>query len=100
MTAHDHHHNVASADAGAASDNPLLDDVDRRGFLSCMAWAGTGMLWTMSGGIPRSSLLGAAPSSKTDLSFVQISDSHIGFSKAANADVTATMRAAIAKIDA
>ena len=101
MTAHDHHHMAAPpADDAPASDNPLLDDVDRRGFLSCMAWAGTGMLWTMSGGVPRSSLLGGAPLSKTDLSFVQISDSHIGFSKAANADVTATMRAAIAKIDA
>jgi plastocyanin len=102
MTAHDHHHMAVPPDdeSQTLSDNSLLDDVDRRGFLSCMAWAGTGMLWTMSGGVPRSSLLGAASSSKTDLSFVQISDSHIGFSKAANADVTATMRAAIAKIDA
>ena len=28
------------------------DGVDRRGFLKCMAWAGTGLVWTMSGGIP------------------------------------------------
>jgi Icc protein len=102
MTAHDDHQIAAphDDDSTTCSDNPLLDDVDRRGFLSCMAWAGTGMLWTMSGGVPRSSLLAAARPSNTDLSFVQISDSHIGFSKAANADVTATMRAAIAKIDA
>ena len=39
----------------------LTGDVDRRGFLSCMAWAGTGMLWTMSGGVPTSGLLGARP---------------------------------------
>src|SRR5438552_1817474 len=30
------------------------DGVDRRGFLKCMAWAGTGLVWTMSGGIPMS----------------------------------------------
>ena len=28
------------------------DGIDRRGFLKCMAWAGTGLLWTMSGGVP------------------------------------------------
>src|SRR5712671_3505498 len=28
------------------------DGVDRRGFLKCMAWAGTGLVWTISGGIP------------------------------------------------
>ncbi len=27
------------------------DGVDRRGFLKCMAWVGTGMLWTVSGGV-------------------------------------------------
>jgi 3',5'-cyclic-AMP phosphodiesterase len=75
-------------------------DVDRRGFLRCMAWAGTGMLWTVSGGIPTSAPLEATTSAPRTLAFVQISDSHIGFTKAANADVTATMRSAIAKIDA
>jgi 3',5'-cyclic-AMP phosphodiesterase len=34
------------------------------------------------------------------LRFVQISDSHIGFDKAANSDVTATLQAAVAKIKA
>ena len=28
--------------------------LSRRGALKCMAWAGTGVLWTVSGGIPRS----------------------------------------------
>jgi 3',5'-cyclic-AMP phosphodiesterase len=78
----------------------LHDDVDRRGFLSCMAWVGTGLLWTMSGGVPKSEILGTRPPTKNELFFVQISDSHIGFNKAANADVTATMQAAIAKINA
>jgi 3',5'-cyclic-AMP phosphodiesterase len=87
-----------------ANDESSSDGVDRRHFLTCMAWAGTGMLWTLSGGVPRSSLLGAESllnaKSKGDLFFMQISDSHIGFDKAANTDVTETMRAAIAKINA
>ena len=87
---------------GSDSNNEdiLTGDVDRRGFLNCMAWAGTGLLWTMSGGVPKSGLLGAQKPANGDLFFVQISDSHIGFNKAANADVTATMQAAIRKIDA
>lgn len=76
------------------------EDVDRRGFLRCMAWAGTGMVWTVSGGVPRSSMAGAETVHDGDLFFVQISDSHIGFNKAANADVTETMRTAISKINA
>jgi 3',5'-cyclic-AMP phosphodiesterase len=97
--------NAAQADSQPDdSDNKMVaadsDGVDRRHFLSCMAWAGTGMLWTMSGGVPRSSLLGAESLPKGELFFMQISDSHIGFDKAANTDVTETMRAAIAKINA
>jgi Icc protein len=78
------------------------DGIDRRGLLKCMAWAGTGLLWTLDGGIPSSNLL-AAPdkndAANASFSFVQISDSHIGFNKPANPDVTATMQAAIAKIN-
>jgi len=71
-----------------------------------MAWVGTGAVWTLSGGILKGSALGqSAHGSMTShaggaLRFVQISDSHIGFDKPANADVTATLRAAIAKIEA
>jgi 3',5'-cyclic AMP phosphodiesterase CpdA len=79
------------------------DGVDRRGFLKCMAWAGTGLVWTMSGGIPVSRAFakgyGKDAGKGGDFSFVQISDSHIGFDKAANPDVTATLREAIAKIN-
>ncbi len=80
--------------------NSNQDGVDRRGFLECMAWAGTGAIWSMSGGVLRSKpveQLSHTPSE--DFSFVQISDSHIGFSKAANQDVTATLQAAITKIN-
>jgi Icc protein len=57
------------------------DGLDRHGFLECMAWAGTGMLWTVSGGLLGSMLLpsqaGAAETGRGSFSFVQISDSHI-----------------------
>ena len=82
------------------------DGLDRRGFLKCMAWAGTGVLWTLNSGILTSRALGqtadgpAMPSSAGTLNFVQISDSHIGFNKAANPDVAATFRAAVARINA
>jgi len=78
------------------------DGVDRRGFLKCMAWAGTGLVWTLSGGIPvsRAFAKGGDGSAKGDFSFVQISDSHIGFDKPANPDVTATLQVAINKINA
>ena len=75
------------------------DGVDRRGFLKCMAWAGTGLVWTVKGGIAGSHALGA-PDAGDGFSFVQISDSHIGFSKPANTDVTATLQQAIARINA
>jgi len=65
--------------------NLLEDGIDRRGFLQCMAWAGTGVVWSVAGGVPTSKLLGAdAKPSKDDFTFVQISDSHIGFNKPAN----------------
>ena len=81
------------------------DGIDRRGFLRCMAWAGTGTLCVMKGGVLNSYSLSAL--SKLDpaaamgeLSFVQISDSHMGFNKPANPDVIGTLKAAIAKINA
>jgi 3',5'-cyclic-AMP phosphodiesterase len=72
-----------------------------------MAWVGTGAVWTLSSGILKGSPLGQASSHAAmmghgggALRFVQISDSHIGFDKPANTDVTATLREAIAKIKA
>ena len=73
------------------------DGVDRRGFLNCMAWAGTGVLWTISGGVPSSRLFGQKPSgkSKGDMTFVQISDSHIGFKGEVNPTPGATLQEAL-----
>jgi 3',5'-cyclic AMP phosphodiesterase CpdA len=78
------------------------DGIDRRGFLSCMAWTGTGLVWAMSGGVPTSKVFAAtsAPAHGADFTFVQISDSHIGFNKAANLDVAGTLQAAVDKINA
>src|ERR1700754_4131627 len=81
---------------------PAGDGIDRRNFLGCMAWAGTGLLWTMAGGVPAAPLLaqtaksgGASLGRTEDFSFVQISDSHIGFNKGANPDVTGTLQKAL-----
>jgi 3',5'-cyclic-AMP phosphodiesterase len=76
------------------------DGIDRRGFLKCMAWTGTGLAWAMVGGVPRSVLLGGNAAHAHDLFFVQLSDSHMGFDKPANAHVAATFQAAIDKINA
>lgn len=88
------------------------DGIDRKGFLKCMAWAGTGVLWMMSGGVLKSfgmsqmidkttgGLKNGLIIPKSDFCFVQISDSHIGFTKPANTDVVGTLQAAISKINA
>jgi len=88
--------------------NHLVDDhdedgVDRRGFLSCMAWAGTGAFFLMQGGVLKSYSLGRLPAgvpSSGELSFVQISDSHMGFNKPANQDVVGTLKTAVDRINA
>jgi 3',5'-cyclic AMP phosphodiesterase CpdA len=85
-------------------DQQSADGLDRRGFLKCMAWAGTGLLWTITAeGIPTSHIFGVGKKSRkseSGLHFVQISDSHIGFSKPANADVNATLQTAVDRINA
>jgi 3',5'-cyclic AMP phosphodiesterase CpdA len=75
------------------------DGVDRRGFLKCMAWAGTGVLWTMTGGVLTSCGLGEAPPERGELSFFQVSDSHIGFSRAPNTDVVGTLEEAVRRMN-
>jgi hypothetical protein len=97
----------SSTDVEGREKSPVASDdgIDRRHFLSCMAWAGTGLLWTMAGGVPTSRLFAAtaegarAAKGSAEFSFVQISDSHIGFNKAANQDVTGTLKLAIDKIN-
>ena len=99
-------------DATAEQEKIGSDGIDRRKFLSCMAWVGTGLVWTMTGGVPTSKLFAAATGGAAKgtahgkgaekaagFSFVQISDSHIGFNKAANQDVTGTLKLALDKIN-
>ena len=84
---HDHHH----------------DGIDRRGFLKCMAWVGTGLVYTVSGGVLRSDTLsrpGPPQPAKGGFRFAQISDSHIGFKHEPNTDVTSTLREAVDRLNA
>ena len=79
------------------------DGVDRRGFLKCMAWAGTGLIWSVGGGILSSRVFGqgAGRAGAGSFSFVQISDSHIGFGKDPyKKSVTVTLQEAVARINA
>src|SRR5258708_27699340 len=79
---------------------------DRRGFLRCKGWAGMGMLGSVSGGVLSWRAFGAdapaagAAAAAADFSFVQVSDSHIGFGKEPNKDVVATFRTAVERINA
>lgn len=78
-------------------------DSSRRRILECMAWAGTGLVWTVNGGVAEAARLGAGSRTKaavTPFTFVQVSDSHIGFNKEPNPDARATFREAVARIRA
>src|SRR5580704_4401229 len=88
------------------SDHDGNDEgLTRRKVLECMTWAGTGVLWTVTGGIPKSlGLLGraeAATAATQSFTFAQISDSHIGFHvKPVNPDTLVTLKEAIASVAA
>lgn len=80
------------------------DGINRRGFLKCMAWAGTGAFCVVKGGVLNSYSLSnlatmGPDAAKGELTFVQISDSHMGFNKPANPDVVSTFKAAVDKIN-
>jgi plastocyanin len=96
----DHHHHGSPY----ITSNDNEDGIDRRGFLRCMAWAGTATAWALAGGIPVSFPLSRLPlmseAERKSIFFAQISDSHIGFNKEANKDVTATLQEAVAKLNA
>src|SRR5215472_15760337 len=79
-----------------------MDRVNRRGFLECMAWAGTGLVWTATGGVLSSRVLPAeaADTATSNFTFVQVSDTHVGFKGEANQDAAATLQQAVAKINA
>jgi len=74
------------------------DGFSRRQTLKCMLWAGTGVVWTVAGGVPASRLIGSAKAAEGSFSFVQMSDCHIGFEKPANPDARATLNEAIDKV--
>jgi 3',5'-cyclic AMP phosphodiesterase CpdA len=78
------------------------DGVSRRKVLECMTWVGTGVLWTVSGGVPRSlGLIDQALAQETrGLTFLQISDSHVGFDKPANPNALGTLEEAVNRINA
>ncbi|HKU72759.1 MAG TPA: metallophosphoesterase [Pyrinomonadaceae bacterium] len=78
----------------------MSDKIERRGFLKCMAWAGTGIVWAMNGGVLSASELIAGAKRKSRFNFVQISDSHIGFNKDPNHDVAKTLQEAVDKVNA
>lgn len=75
------------------------DGIDRRELLECMAWVGTGLIWTVGGGVLTSRTFADDQGAPGDFTFVQISDSHIGFSKDPNKDVSATLQQTVAKIN-
>jgi len=88
------------------NETPAQPGIGRRDMLKCLAWAGTGVVWTLSAGVPVASLLpkdaraAAKTPAVTGFSFVQISDTHIGFTKAANPDVVRTLRETIREVNA
>ena len=87
MTTHDHEH----------AEGPT-----RRKVLECMTWAGTGVLWTVAGGVPHSlGLVGEAMAQEQKgFTFLQISDSHMGFDKPANPNAKGTLEECIARVRA
>ena len=100
----DEHGNTRPTGSNYISTDLSEDGVDRRGFLRCMAWAGTATVWGMAGGIPKSFAISRLPylseTERKSIFFAQVSDSHIGFAKEANKDVTATLREAVNKLNA
>jgi hypothetical protein len=85
-------------------DRPVGFDAERRKTLGCLAaWSGAAVLWTVAGGVPRAlgatSGGGGAAAAKGAFTFVQISDTHIGFNKEANPDVVGSLRRATADIN-
>jgi 3',5'-cyclic AMP phosphodiesterase CpdA len=100
----DEHGNTRPTGSNYITTDQSDDGIDRRGFLRCMAWAGTATVWGMVGGVPTSFPVSRLPfltdAQRKSIFFVQISDSHIGFNKEANKDVTATLQEAVAKVNA
>jgi 3',5'-cyclic AMP phosphodiesterase CpdA len=90
----------------AMSDFDRDDGVSRRKVLECMTWVGTGVLWTISGGVPRSlGIMGEAAAQESSnlvhgLTFLQISDSHVGFHLPPNPNALGTLQECVSKVNA
>src|SRR6476620_1935438 len=82
-----------------AKNEKESNGVERRSFLKCMAWAGTGLVWAMNAGVLTSCSLLTGAKRKGVFSFVQISASHIGFNKEPNQDGTKTFQEAANRIE-
>ena len=92
-------------DSVPSRSNKRRHDPGRRKALGCLAaWSGAALVWSLAGGVPRTlaatNLRAPVPADPYALSFVQISDTHIGFHKEANPDVVGSLRRAIADINA
>jgi Icc protein len=70
----------------------------RKDFIEHVGWTGAGIAWTLTaaGGLTAH----AAAANGEALTFVQISDSHIGFSRPENPDVIGTLRKTVEAINA
>src|SRR5580704_561955 len=94
---------MSESDRHNGVNRPGVDDgVSRRKVLECMTWVGSGVLWTVSGGVPHSlGIMGEAVAQEArGLTFLQLSDSHVGFDKPANPNALGTLEEAIAKVNA
>jgi 3',5'-cyclic AMP phosphodiesterase CpdA len=94
-------------DLAMSHDRDHGEGPNRRKVLECMTWAGTGVLWTIAGGVPHSlGIVGEAAAQEAKstqalgLTFLQISDSHMGFDKPANPNAKGTLEEAIGRIKA
>jgi len=75
-----------------------MKTASRKDFLEHVAWTGAGITWTLGASGLMHSIADAAPAPA--FSFVQISDSHIGFTLPANPDVAGTLAKTVADINA
>jgi len=81
----------------------MTTPLTRRNALACLAWSGAGTVFALSGGVPVAFALddrAAAKHAGLKPLFVQISDSHIGFAKDANPDVSGTLARVVTNINA
>jgi hypothetical protein len=62
-------------------------------FRRCTTWVGTGVLWTVAGGVPHSlGIMGeAAAAEASEFTFLQMSHSHIGFHLPPNPNALGTL---------